>query len=848
MLFYWYSFFIDKFYSELNDIVLLLIEDKKSNKKTSSSKKTFLKIENNLFVIKLKRYMKINKYRTSLLLILFSIYSYAQQSTLSGKITNKMDGESLFGVTIFTDDFKKGTTTNEYGFYTLTLPKGNYKIVISYMGFRSTTKEIDLNQNKTIDFELEEESNALDEVIVSTKEAEIRNKIRKPQMSVTQLSVKTIRQAPVVLGEVDILKTITLLPGVTTNGEGSSGFNVRGGAADQNLVLLDEATIYNTSHLFGFFSVFNADAIKDINLYKGGMPAKYGGRVASVLDVRQKDGNTKEIRVHGGVGLISSRLLVEGPLKKEKVSFLLAARASYVNLFLNLANQPNRVSFYDLNTKISYEINQNNKLFLSGYFGQDVFKLDDFFNNSYGNNSFNLRWNHLFNSRLFSNLSFIYSKYNYNLTFKAIDFKWDSDIVDLNIKYDLKYSLNDKFKFNFGASFTKYDFNPGEIKPTSETSSINERILDKKFAFEPSIYAEVEHKISDKLNLRYGLRFSSFYRVGNQTLQTYNNDLPIIYNENLGIYERANPTGSITFGDNETIASFNGFEPRMSFAYQLNENTSIKASYQRVNQYLHLISNTNSTTPLDVWAPSGKYIKPQKSNQYAIGFFKNLKEGKYSVEIESYFKDVSNRIDYIDGSNLIANNTLETEILAGKSRAYGLEFLLKKNKGKLTGWMSYTLSKSEQRVKGRVANETGINNGDWYNTPYDRTHDLSLTGSYAFNKKWRFGANFIFQTGRPANYPSGQYQFEETIVPVFVNRNAERLPAYHRLDISATLTPRKNKNRKLKGEWVFGIYNLYGRKNAASITFGENEDTFINEATRTSIFGIMPAVSYNFKF
>ena len=791
--------------------------------------------------------MKIKPMLLGLLCLLF-LQNFAQNQTIKGKITNKLDGETLFGVNIITSDYKYGTTTNEYGFYTLTVPQGNYKILISYLGFNTIEKEINLSENQTLNIELLEEADNLDEVIISTKEAKIRNKIKKPQMSVTQLSIKTIKQAPVVFGEVDILKIITLLPGVTTNGEGSSGFNVRGGAADQNLVLLDEATIYNTSHLFGFFSVFNADAIKDINLYKGGMPAKFGGRVASVLDVRQKDGNNKEFHATGGIGLISSRLAIEGPIKKDKASFLLAGRASYVNVFLQAAGEDNRVGFYDLNSKLSYEINDNNKLFLSGYFGKDTFKLENFIENTYGNNTFNLRWNHLFNNKLFSNLSLIYSKYDYKLTFNTLDFEWGSDIVDLNIKYDFKYSFNDKYKLNFGANFTKYNFNPGEIKPTSNESAINEQILDKKQAYEPAFYAELEHKITNKLNVRYGLRYSSFYRVGKQKLQVYENDLPVIYNESVGIYERANPIGEEFFDDGETIASFNGFEPRFSMAYQLNETTSVKASFQNVNQYIHLISNTNSATPLDVWAPSGKYIKPQKSNQYAIGFFKNLKENKYSLEIESYYKTVDNRIDYIDGSNLIANNTIETEILAGKSRAYGLEFLLKKNKGKLTGWLSYTISKSEQKVVGRTAIETGINNGDWYNTAYDRTHDLSLTGSYKLNEKWRFGGNFIFQTGRPANYPSGQYQFEDLTIPVFTSRNAERLPAYHRLDISATLTPRKNKNRKLKGEWVFGVYNLYGRKNAASITFAENEDTGLNEATRTSIFGIMPAITYNFKF
>ena len=774
--------------------------------------------------------------------------NFAQNFTISGKISNKIDGETLFGVNITTNDFKHGAVTDEYGHYSLTLPKGTHKILFSYIGFETITKEVNLIEDKVINIELAEKVSTLKEVVISAAEAKIRNKIKRPQMSVTKLSIKTIKKAPVVLGEVDILKTITLLPGVTNNGEGSSGFNVRGGAADQNLVLLDEANIYNTSHLFGFFSVFNADAIKDVNLYKGGIPSKFGGRVASVLDVRQKDGNSKEFHASGGIGLISSRLMIEGPIEKDRATFLLAGRASYINVFLKAANKNNKVGFFDLNTKVSYEINDNNKLFLSGYFGQDSFKLENLIENNYGNNSFNLRWNHSFSSRLFSNLSLIYSKFFYNLTINPLELRWDSDIVDLNIKYDFKYSISETYKLNFGVSLMNYTFNPGEIKPTTGASSVNEEKLDKKYAYEPAIYAELEHKISNKINLRYGLRFSSFFRVGKQTLKTYQDGLPVVYNQDLDIYERATPIGEETFDSGKTIASFKGLEPRVSLAYQLDENTSFKASYQRMNQYLHLVSNTTSATPLDVWAPSGKYIKPQISNQYAIGFFKNLKEGRYSLEIESYFKDVANRIDYIDGADLIANNTIETEILIGESRAYGLEILLQKNKGNLRGWLSYTLSKSEQRVQGRTPVETGINSGNWYNTAYDRTHDLSLTGSYTLNKKWQFGANFVFQTGRPANYPSGQYVFEEATVPVYVTRNAERLTAYHRLDISATLTSHKNANRKWKSEWVFGIYNLYGRKNAASISFRRNDDTLQNEAIRTSIFGIMPAVTYNFRF
>ncbi len=788
------------------------------------------------------------KYFYLLVFLLVWTCSFSQNFTISGKVTNLFNGETLFGAEILTSDYKRGTTSNEYGFYSLTLPKGKYILIVNYLGFKPIREEIDLSKNIIWNIGLSEVENTLDEVVISSKEAKIRSKLKKPQMSVTQLSVKTIKQAPVLFGEVDILKTITLLPGVTTNGEGASGFNVRGGASDQNLVLLDEATIYNTSHLFGFFSVFNADAIKDINLYKGGIPAKYGGRVASVLDVRQKDGNNKTFHVNGGIGLISSRLAIEGPLKKDKASFLLAGRASYVNGFLKMASRDNRLAFYDFNAKFSYEFDDNNKLFLSGYFGQDTFKLENFFDSSYGNNTFNLRWNHLFNPKLFSNLSFIYSNYNYGLNFNALEFEWISGITDINLKYDLNYSISEKYKLNFGINFTKYNFNPGEVKPTSQTSSVNENILDKKYAYEPAVYAELEHKLTNKLKIRYGLRFSSFFRIGAQNYTIYQDDLPVVFNTDLGIYERGIPIDQESYADGEIISSFNGLEPRFSLAYELNSNTSLKASYQNINQYLHLISNTSSATPLDVWAPSGKYIDPQKSNQYAIGFFKNLKEEAYTLEIESYYKEVKNRIDYIDGADLVANEHIETEILPGESRAYGLEFLLRKNTGKLTGWFSYTLSKSEQKVVGRTPEETGINNGNWYNSAYDRTHDLSLTGSYKYNDKWRFGANFIFQTGRPTNYPSGQYVFEDLSIPIYVSRNAERLPAYHRLDVSATLTSRKNKNRKWKSEWVFGIYNVYGRKNAASITFQTNDDTGLNEAVRTSIFGFMPGITYNFKF
>ena len=795
----------------------------------------------------------MTKLLTVLLFLLLSLSSlFAQEHTLSGKLTDKSNGETLYGVTVYLDGKSIGTTSNEYGFYSLSLQEGTYTVLYSFLGFNTIEKQIELKQDVTINLELEEEATSLGEVTISAAKGKARTRIKAAQMSVNSMGIKTIKRTPVVFGELDILKTITLLPGVTNNGEGSSGFNVRGGAADQNLVLLDEATIYNTSHLFGFFSVFNADAIKSLKLYKGGMPAKYGGRVSSVLDVFQKDGNTKGYHAQGGIGLISSRLMLEGPLQKDKSSFLLAGRTSYVNMFIKMSKDENiknnRLSFYDLNTKLSYTFNDKNKLYLSGYFGQDNFKLKEIIKSNYGNTSFNLRWNHLFSEKLFSNLSLIYSKYNYKLDFPLFEYEWLSAINNSHLKYDFNYYANDKITYNFGLSAIHYKFEPGQINPTTVDSQINAFKLDDKYAIEPTIYLEAKQKLTDKLNVQYGFRLSSFFRMGNQKLNTYANNESVIYDSDLDIYEAANASGSTSYSKNEIIKSFYGFEPRLSMSYQLNETNSFKASYQRVNQYIHLISNTNSATPLDVWAPSGTFIEPQKANQFAIGYFKNFKDEMYSTEIESFYKTVDNRIDYIDGAELIGNNHIETEILVGKSRAYGLEFLLRKNEGNLTGWLSYTLSKSEQKVAGRTDLETGINSGNWYHTPYDRTHDMSLTVNYKLGKSWNIGSNFIYQTGRPANYPSGQYVYETYTIPVYTTRNAERLPDYHRLDLSMTWTPGVTKVKKWKSEWVFGVYNAYNRKNAASITFENNEDTQQNEAIKTSIFGVMPAITYNFKF
>ena len=787
----------------------------------------------------------LKKYSFFLFFSFVQLFFGQEKFTLSGTISEASGGETLIGVTVLFPELQTGTTTNEYGFYSITLPKATYNVIISYVGFKETNETIVLDQNISKNFSLTELPETLDEVII--KENVEKLNIRKPQMSMNALSSATIKQIPVVLGEADIIKSITLLPGVTNAGEGSSGFNVRGGAADQNLILLDEATIYNSSHLFGFFSVFNPDAIKDLKLYKGGIPARYGGRVSSVLDIYQKEGNNKQFHANGGIGIVSSRLLLEGPLKKEKGSFLLAGRSSYAHLFLPLFDNNNVAYFYDLNTKLSYRLNNRNNIYLSGYFGRDVFRIADSFDNTYGNTLVNFRWNHLFSDKLFTNLSLIYSDYYYGLQLNFVEFKWNSGIQNFNVKYDLKHYISDTFKLQYGLNSIYHKFNPGEIEPSTPTSGINSKKLIDKYAFENAIYIDAEHKFSNELSLSYGVRFSSFLRLGQDQLNTYNNNQAVVFNDDFQIYEQAEPIGIETYKRSDVITSFSNFEPRFSLAYQLNEFSSVKVSYNRLSQYLHLLSNTSSPTPLDIWTPSGKYVKPQLLDQYAIGYFKNYND-TYSLEVESFYKTIQNRIDYIDGADLIANDAIEQVILNGKARAYGLELLIRKNEGRFKGWIAYTLSKSEQQTAGRTTTEIGINNGNWYNTPYDKTHDISVTASYDLNKKWRLNTNFLFQTGQPTTYPNSQYIYNGISIPSFSNRNANRLPTYNRLDISMNYTPKPSKNKGWQSEWVFGIYNVYNRRNAASITFREDRATGVNEATRLSIFGIVPSVSYNFKF
>lgn len=783
-----------------------------------------------------------------LLLAMSTVFSALAQekATLSGTIADTSNNETLIGVSIYIPEANVSLTTNSYGFYSVTLPKGTYTIMISYMGFTDVQEQISLQGNTKKDFGMAESSKQLEEVVITSNAT--KTNIKKPEMSVHKLSIATIKKMPAVLGEVDVLKSILQLPGVTNAQEGASGFNVRGGSVDGNLVLLDEAVVYNTSHLFGFFSVFNSDVIKDLKLYKGGIPANFGGRISSVLDIYQKEGNNKEYHATGGLGLISSRLLIEGPVVKEKSSFVVAGRGSYMHLFLKLADEPNSVYFYDLNAKLNYKLNKNNNLYISGYYGYDYMNFNDALINDYGNTFVNVRWNHIFSDKLFSNLSAIYSDYDYAIRIKFAGLNGVTEIKNYNIKYDFKHYVSNDFVLNYGINSIYYNFNPGTITPFGNTSSVNPEQLEKKYAWENAAYISAEHKFTDKLSMTYGLRYSNFLRLGKELRNTYAGNRPVVFNEQFQVYEEATPTGTKQYDSNEKIASFDNLEPRLGVSYALDDNQSFKASYNRMSQYIHLVSNTASATPLDIWAPSDQYLKPQILDQVAAGYFRNLYDDKYSIETEVFYKKIKNKADYIDGADLIANRAIERVMLNGEGRAYGLELMIKKNTGKLTGWLSYTLSRAEQRTPGGIAGGPGINNGDWYRANYDKTHNLSVTGAYQFTKKWSFGAIFTFQTGKAATFPDGKYQYHGITVANYGKRNADNLSAYHHLDLSATYVPKPDKTKGWQGEWVFSVYNAYARNNAASYSFGQNQDTGASEAKRLSIFGVMPSVTYNFKF
>ena len=785
------------------------------------------------------------------ILLFLSNFSLAQKTekvTLSGYVKEASSGETLIGASVYVLGLQSGTTTNEYGFYSLSLPPDSYKIEFSYLGFDSQTKTIDLKENTKLDVEMGENTEQLVEVVV-TSEAEDRN-VTNTEMSVNKVSIATIEKMPALLGEVDVIRSIQLLPGVSTVGEGATGFNVRGGSIDQNLILLDEAPVYNSSHLFGFFSVFNPDAVKDVKLYKGGIPARYGGRLSSILDVRMKEGNMKKYEVSGGVGLIFSRLSVEGPIKKDKASFIVAGRRSYIDILAKpiieeQVGGDTELNFYDLTLKTNYKINDKNRLFLSGYLGRDNFGFGNAAGFNWGNQTATLRWNHLFSEKLFSNFTTYYSNYDYEIAFGADaenTFDWSAKIKNYSAKADFSYFLNPSNLITFGAQTIFYEFQPANAFSLNEGELVDFS-LPKKYALESGIFIENEQKINSDISLQYGLRWSHFNYMGKGKSFEYAEA------ETPGDRREPILDETQTFDAGESIQTYNSFEPRFSIKYQVNKTSSLKASYNRTAQYIHLVSNTTAATPVDIWTPSTNNIKPQMANQVALGFFKNFDDNTWVTSVEAYYKTYEDLLEYVDGADLLLNEYFEGDVLQAEGRAYGLELQIEKKKGRFTGWTSYTLGRTELKSEG-------INLGDWYPSRFDQTHSFSTTAFYDLSKRWTLSANFVLNSGTPGTFATGRYEQNGYVYPHTTGRrNNARIPVYHRLDVAATLAGKDKPGKKWSGEWVFSIYNVYNKRNPFSINFAENRirtpegEPRETNAIRFSVVGsIIPSIAYNFNF
>ncbi len=771
----------------------------------------------------------LNKFFTLLLLVLFITTNLtAQNSTLSGFITDTETGEELISANIFITELGTGTTSNEYGFYSITIPKGDYTVHYSYMGYKKETLPVDLKYSVSKNVELTPNSYEITEVIVEGKKSD--HNVKSTEMGTTEIVPKEMQAIPVILGEADILKTLQLLPGISQAGDGNSGFFVRGGNIDQNLILLDEATVYNPSHLFGFFSVFNSDAIKNAKIIKGSMPAEYGGRISSVLDIKMKEGSNKDFRFTGGIGLISSRLSVEGPIVKDKGSFLISGRRTYADLFIPLAGDEainnTQLYFYDLNLKANYKFSNSDKIFLSGYFGRDVLGFQDRFGFNWGNISGTLRWNHLFSEKLFSNTSLIFSDYDYTVEILSGDNDFDisSGIRDINFKTDFQYFHNSENSFRFGFIGFYHTFLPGEINSIGE--NVNSYTVDNKYGIELAAYISHETDLTHRLKLNYGLRYSGYLNLGPGTEYVFDSN-------NLAI-------DSSTYKSGDIINYYGGFEPRFSATYLLDETSSIKGSYTRNYQYIHLLSTSTTATPIDVWLPTTSIVKPEIANQISLGFFKNFQNNQFETSVEVYYKNMENQVDYENGADIYFNKEIESQLVFGTGYAYGVELYLKKNFGDLTGWLSYTLAKTERKFDE-------INDGNPYSARQDRTHDFSITAIYKLNKWWTFSANWIYYTGDAVTFPSGKYVVDGNTLNLYTERNGYRMPDYHRLDVGATMILSKSKTSEMS--LTFSLFNAYNRKNAYTITFQESEtNPQYTEAVRLALFGVIPSITFNFNF
>ncbi len=746
--------------------------------------------------------------------------------TISGTVKNAETGEALIGATVVVQELRSvGTLTNAYGFFSLTLPESTYTVVAQYLGFHPTVDTVRLTENRHFDLALSPEPIRVSEVVVSGER--LRTNVTSTDMGVKKLAISEVKSVPVLLGERDILKTIQLLPGIESAGEGNTGYYARGGNIDQNLILLDEAPVYNSSHLLGFLSVFNSDAIKDVSVMTGDIPAEYGGRLSSVLDIRTNDGNEKEFGGTGGIGLLASRLTLEGPIVKDRGSFLISGRRTYADLFLKLSSDTtiNRASlyFYDLNAKASYRLGDHDRVFLSGYFGRDNFNYPDLFGFDWGNATATLRWNHLFGDQLFANTSLIFSDYRYTNTVGAGTSQYEitSGIQDLNAKLDFEYFPSPRSTVKFGANAIYHTFRPGAVT-SGPTSQANDLTLEHRYALESAAYISHELQILPTLKVDYGLRASSFTLLGPGTARTYD------------------ATGDLVstqyYGSGSPIRTYASLEPRIAGTFLLDENSSIKAAYTRTAQYLHLLSNSTTTNPSDLWVPSSNNVPPQHADQYSTGYYRNFADDAYETSVEVYYKSMSDLIDYKNGADLQLNPDVESQLQYGKGWSYGVELLVRKNAGPVHGWLGYTLSKTQEQF-------AEVNNGNAFPARQDRTHDISLVVMYDFSPTWNFGATWVYNTGNAVTFPSGNYWVDGRLVPYYTERNGYRMPAYHRLDLSVTY------NFSTRSNLNFSLYNAYNRANAYAISFRQNRnDPQKTEAVQFTLFPIIPSLTYNFNF
>lgn len=754
------------------------------------------------------------------------------RTVIKGQIRDALTGEDLIGATVYIRELQSGAVSNLYGFYSLNLPAGNYTLVYSFIGYQSQERTIQLRESMVLNIELEPQSRQLTEVVISAERPDMN--VVDVRMSSNNLRMETIKTLPAFMGEVDIMKSLMLLPGVSSAGEGSTGFYVRGGNVDQNLVLLDEANVYNAAHLMGFFSVFNPDAIKDVQIYKGGMPAQYGGRLSSVVDIRMKDGNSRKFSATGGYGNISSRLTVEGPLQKNVSSFILSGRRTYADLFLPLSADTNirksRLYFYDLNTKANYRFNDKNRIFFSGYFGRDILRVNKEFNLGWGNSTATARWNHIFNSRIFSNFTLIYANFDYALgaDYGVNAWDWTSKIENYTLKSDFTWYFSPKSTIRFGMQNHQHRFNPGSIRGKGEESIINNFSLPSTTALEHGIYMSNEQKLHERFTLEYGIRYSLFQNIGKATIYALDKNYQV--------------TDTLYYQAGEIFHYDHGLEPRLGLVYILDSQQSVKASYNRTRQYLQQANVSSSGTPLDIWFPASPNVKAQYADQWAAGYFRNWHQNMFETSMEVYYKDMKNQLDFKDRADILLNPLMEADLRSGKAWSYGVEFMINKTQGNFTGWLSYTWSRAWQQIEG-------INNGKTYPALFDRPHDLSLVLSYNIRPRLNVAANWVYQTGKPTTLPIARYEYGGVIIPVYAERNASRMPDYHRLDLSVTLYNKQKPRRNWQSNWNFSVYNAYLRKNAFQYNFRQNEQNPMQtDAYMIYLFSIVPAVTYNFNF